>query len=119
MASTANKLQEVISDDLFPNVQHISDVKQVLEFMQPNAQPLRQEQVRAIIYLQDLGDNTDMHPNGNPYKQLIEAIKKDFRQAVANPEFFLDTIEALVPKPPKPILMTQNGEYKKLQPSKS
>ncbi len=49
--SNAEKLQNVISDNLFPEVQHISDVKQVLEVMRPNAQELQEPQVRALIYL--------------------------------------------------------------------
>lgn len=117
MSTAHNKLQEVISDDLFPNVQHVSDVKQVLEFMRPNAAPLREEQVRAILYLQELGENKLLHPSGNPYKKLIEQII-GFKEHIADPEFFLDTIEALVPKPPKPILMTNDGQLKKIQPAK-
>lgn len=113
----ADKLQQVIGDDLFPTVQNISDVKQVLDFMRPVAQPLREEQVRAILYLQELGDNRYLHPNGNPYKELIKAIR-DFRQELADPEFYIDTIEALVPKPPRPILMTGDGQFKKVQPAK-
>jgi len=115
--STANKLQEIISDDLFPNVQHVSDVKQVLEFMRPNAAPLREEQVRGILYLQSLGDNKLLHPDGNPYTKVIEKIIA-YKEQIADPEFFLDTIEALVPKPPKPILMNNDGQFKKIQPSK-
>lgn len=115
--STANKLQEVISDDLFPNVQHISDVKQVLDFMRPVAQPLREEQVRAMLYLEQLGRNRDLHPDGNPYLKIVEYIV-DYREKIADPELFLDTIEALVPKPPKPILMAGDGSFKKIQPAK-
>lgn len=117
MAVAADKLQQVIGDDLFPTVQHISDVKQVLDFMRPVAQPLREAQVRAILYLQELGNNRVMHPEGNPYEKLIKQIV-EFREAIADPEFFIDTIEALVPKPPRPILMTQDGNFKKVQPSK-
>ncbi|MCM3593647.1 hypothetical protein M4D58_23785 [Brevibacillus borstelensis] len=113
----ADKLQQVIGDDLFPNVQSISDVKQVLDFMQPVSQPLREEQVRAILYLQDLGSNQEMHPGGNPYEKLIKAIV-DYREKIADPEFYIDTIEALVPKPPRPILMTGDGNFKKVQPAK-
>lgn len=113
-----NHIQDVISDDLFPNVQNVADVKQVLGFMEGVSQPLRAEQVRAILFLHELGENKIMHPDGNPYKSLIDAIKKDFRKLVADPEFYIDTIESLVPKPPRPILMTQNGEFKKLQQAK-
>jgi hypothetical protein len=112
-----NKLQQVIGDDLFPSVQHVSDVKQVLEFMKPVSKPLREEQVRAILYLQDLGNNQELHPGGNPYKELIKMIV-DFRKDLSDPEFYIDTIEALVPKPPRPILMTGDGQFKKVQPAK-
>lgn len=115
--SNSNRLQEIISDDLFPTVQHVSDVKQVLEFMRPHAQPLREEQVRAILYLNQLGENKDLHPEGNPYKKLIDKVIS-YREIIADPEFFLDTIEALVPKPPKPILMSGDGTFKKIQPAK-
>lgn len=118
MASVnADRIQQVIGDDLFPTVSHVSDVKQVLEFMEPNAQPLRQEQLQAILYLQELGNNKTIHPDGNPYKHIIDFVIKS-KNLIADPEFFLDTIEALIPKPPKPILMSQNGEFKKIQASK-
>ncbi|MGG3873219.1 hypothetical protein [Brevibacillus laterosporus] len=113
----ATKLQDVINDTLFPTIQNIADVKQVLDFMKPVTQPLREEQVRAILYLEQLGNNKLLHPEENPYKGLIESIKK-FRQDLADPEFYIDTIEALVPKPPKPILLKDDGKYTKLQQSK-
>jgi hypothetical protein len=113
--ATADKLQQVIGDDLFPTVQNISDVKQVLDFMRPVSQPLREEQVRAILYLQELGNNRDMHPDGNPYNDLIKVIV-EYREKIADPDFYIDTIEALVPKPPRPILMTGDGQFKKINP---
>lgn len=108
-----NKLQDVIGDDLFPTVQNISDVKQVLEFIEPNAKALRETQIRAILFLNELGEDKEMHPTGNPYKGIIESIIKH-RTSVADPEVYLDTIEALIPKPPKPIIMTQNGQVQKV-----
>lgn len=113
----ADKLQQVIGDDLFPTVQNISDVKQVLDFMRPVAQPLREEQIRAILYLQELGSNRYLYPDGNPYTALIKMIV-DYRKDLADPEFYIDVIEALVPKPPRPILMTETGKFKKVQPEK-
>lgn len=115
--NSASQLQDVINDSLFPTVQNIADVKQVLDFMRPVTQPLRQEQVQAILYLRELGSNTYVHPNGNPYAELIKKIS-DFRQEIADPEFYIDTIEALVPKPPKPILMSGDGTFKKIKPEK-
>src|SRR5690625_3334382 len=42
----ADRLQSVISDDLFPQVHHISDVKQVIEEMEGLAQNLREPQMK-------------------------------------------------------------------------
>lgn len=103
------KLQSVISDDLFPQVNHVSDVKQVLEEMQGNAQNLREEQIKALLFLQGLGDNQYLHPKGSPYKKLYEYIKKEGKISVASPDYYLDTIEALIPKPPKPIVLAEKG----------
>lgn len=102
----ADKLQSVISDDLFPAVQHISDVKQVLEEMKTNAQELQSYQIRAILFLKELGKNKYLHPEGDPYKE-IEKFIMDGKVLVADPEYYLDTIEALIPKPPKPIVMAE------------
>lgn len=106
--SNAEKLQNVISDNLFPEMQHISDVKQVLEVMRPNAQELQEPQVRALIYLQKLGENTYLHGEKNPYKAVAEFIMES-KINVANPEYYLRTIEGLIPKPPKPIVMAEKG----------
>lgn len=107
--NNSEKLQSVISDDLFPQVQHISDVKQVLEEMKGNSQNLREPQLKAIILLQQLGDNKYLHPNGNPYKELIKFIYEG-KVLVADPDYYIDTIEALIPKPPKPIIMAEKME---------
>lgn len=104
----ASKLQSVISDDLFPNVQHISDVKQVLEEMTLKAQALREPQVKALLMLESMGNNRYLHDK-NPYAPIIKAITDQYKKGVANPDFYLDTIEALIPKPPKPIVMTDKG----------
>lgn len=108
--NNADKLQSVISDDLFPQVQHISDVKQVIEEMQGKSQNLREPQVKALLLLQRLGENEYLYPEKNPYEDVIKYIKKEGKQAVANPEYYLDTIEALIPKPPKPIVMAPDGK---------
>ncbi|KAF6614223.1 MULTISPECIES: hypothetical protein [Paenibacillus] len=101
----ADKIQSVINDDLFPNVQHVSDVKQVLAFMSDYAAPFSEDQVRALLLLESMGNNTRLHPEGNPYKTIIKQIKQEFKKSVARPETFLRTIEELIPKPPKPIIM--------------
>lgn len=103
--SNAEKLQSVISDDLFPNVQHVSDVKQVLEEMRGNAQELQEWQVRALILLEEMGRNTYLH-EADPYKGLREFIIAAKVQ-VADPDYFIDTIEALIPKPPKPVVLAE------------
>lgn len=101
--NNAEKLQSVISDDLFPQVQHISDVKQVLEEMRKNAQNLREPQIKAILLLKEMGENKYLHPNGNPYAALIDFIMEG-KTLVADPDYYIDTIEALIPKPPRPIV---------------
>lgn len=104
----ADKIQSAISDHLFPNVQHVSDVKQVLEFMHDVAAPLSEEQLRAIIYLEQLGNNKRLHEK-NPYEFIIKKITGEYKRHVAKTEVFLRTIEELIPKPPKPIIMADGG----------
>lgn len=106
--NNAEKLQSVISDDLFPNVQHISDVKQVLEEMTLKAQALREPQIKALLLLEAMGNNTYLHEK-NPYTPIIKQITDQYKKGVADPNFYLDTIEALIPKPPKPIIMAEKG----------
>lgn len=106
----AGKLQSVITDNLFPEVAHISDVKQVLELSKEYAQNISQEQLRAIVFLQDLGSNTYVHPKGNPYQKFIDKILDGYKTAVANPNYYLDVIEELIPKQPKPIVFAPNGK---------
>ncbi|SFT00499.1 hypothetical protein [Paenibacillus sp. 453mf] len=108
----ADKIQSVINDDLFPNVQHVSDVKQVLAFMSDYAAPFSEDQVRALILLENLGNNTRLHGAKNPYTPIIKSIKEDFKKSVARPETFLRTIEELIPKPPKPIIMADGRAVK-------
>lgn len=102
-------LQGVIGDNLFPEVQHISDVKQVLELMRAHGQNLREEQVRGLLLLEELGANKELHGDKNPYQGIIKAIKDTYKIAVVNPAYYLDTIEELIPKPPKPIILTERG----------
>ena len=102
-------LQGVIGDNLFPEVQHISDVKQVLELMRAHGQNLREEQVRGLLLLEELGANKALHGDKNPYDSIIKAIKDTYKVAVVNPAYYLDTIEELIPKPPKPIILTERG----------
>lgn len=113
MQGTENgeKLQSVISDDLFPQMQHISDVKQVIEEMKNMAQNLREPQMKAVLLLKNLGENKYLHPEGNPYKKIIDFIMEG-KVLVASPDYYLDTIEALIPKPPKPVILAEKGGKK-------
>lgn len=103
--TNADKLQSVISDDLFPHVQHISDVKQVIEVMRDKAQNLREPQLKAIIYLEEMGKNSYLHGEENPYENIIKEILTNYKIGVADPTYYLDTIAELIPKPPRPILL--------------
>lgn len=107
--SNGQLLQGAIEDSLFPEVQHISDVKQVLELQREHGQALREAQIRALILLEELGNNEVLHGSKNPYEGIIKAIKTTYKHAVVNPAYFLDTIEELIPKPPKPIILTERG----------
>ncbi|WP_445323929.1 hypothetical protein [Paenibacillus sp. FSL P2-0536] len=107
--NNADKIQSVINDDLFPTVTHVSDVKQVLEFMKDVAAPLSEEQVRAILLLESLGSNKRLHGDKNPYAGIIKSITGEFKRAVGRTETYLQTIEELIPKPPKPIIMAPDG----------
>jgi hypothetical protein len=103
--SNAEKLQSVIGDDLFPQVHNISDVKQVIEEMKGNAQSLREPQIKAMILLKQMGENTYLHEK-NPYKEVLKFVMEG-KVHVADPVYYLDTIEALIPKPPKPIVLAE------------
>src|SRR5690625_6728005 len=84
----ADKLQSVISDDLFPQVQHISDVKQVIEEMKSNAQNLREPQIKALLLLKELGSNEYLHGKNNPYDDLYKYIVESGKKDVADPEYY-------------------------------
>lgn len=109
--TNADKIQAVLSDNLFPQVTNVSDIKQVLEYMENVAQSISEEQIRAAILLETLGQNERLHPNGNPYSWIIDRIigteKKTgiWKKAVGNTSVYLDTLQELVPKPPKPIIV--------------
>lgn len=109
----AEKIQSVITDDLFPQIQHISDVKQVIEEMQSKAQNLREPQIKALLLLKQMGENKYLHPTGNPYAEIYNYITGKGKVAAASPDYYLDTIEALIPKPPKPIIMAEGKGLKK------
>lgn len=107
----ADTIQSVLSDNLFPNVQHVSDVKQVLAYIENVAQPISEAQIRAAILLQTLGSNSRLHGDKNPYEWIVEKLiaKGDaagiWKRAVAPTSVYLDTLQELIPKPPRPIVV--------------
>lgn len=107
----ADRLQTILNDDLFPKMHNVSDVKQVLEFMEHVAQPVSEAQIRAVILLESLGTNERLHGEKNPYTWLIDRlVGKDgktgiWKKAVAPTSVYLDTMEELIPKPPKPVIL--------------
>lgn len=107
--TNGQKLQSILTDTLFASPEHVSDIKQVLEIMRNKGQALREEQIQALVLLETMGENKTLHPDKNPYKGIVKAIKEEYKISVVNPSFYLDTIEELVPKPPKPIIMTERG----------
>lgn len=118
--ANSQRIQDVLSDNLFPTVQHISDVKQVLEYIENVAQPVSEDQLRAAILLEYLGSDKRLHPQGNPYAWIVERlIGKEtkgggyqtgyWKKAVAPVSVYLDTLQELIPKPPRPIVMAPKG----------
>lgn len=113
-----DKMQSIISDDLFPAMNHISDVKQVLEYMENVAQSVSEEQLRAAILLETLGQNTRFHGDKNPYLWLVERLVGTsgktgyWKKAVAQTSVYLDTLQELIPKPPRPVIVAPGGKEK-------
>lgn len=107
--NNADKIQQVINDDLFPTMQNISDVKQVLEFMQGVSQNLSEQQVKGLILLEMMGENKRLHGT-NPYKEITKSITDTYKKAVGETSVYLDTIEGLIPKPPKPIVLAEKDK---------
>jgi hypothetical protein len=106
----ADLIQNTINDDLFPSsAPVVADIKQVLAFMENVAQPISEAQLRAIILLEHLGNNKQLHDK-NPYSELIKKIQEDYKRKVAPTGVYLETIEALVPKAPKPIIMSEKAD---------
>jgi hypothetical protein len=97
-------LQSVINADLFSSTPAVADIKQVLQFMEPHAQPLSEPQIRAIVYLNWLGNRPlhkayrEANKGKHPYSDLVKWIMES-AQCAANPNVFIRVIEALVPRP--------------------
>jgi hypothetical protein len=109
--TNADDIQKAINSDLFPaSAPQVDNVKQVLAFMEDVAQPISEDQVRSIILLTELGSNERLHGTKNPYEQIIKNIANIYKKAVAPTEVYLETIERLIPKPPKPIVMAEKVE---------
>lgn len=112
----AERIQTVLSDNLFPEVNHVSDVKQVLEYMENVAQAASEEQIRAAILLETLGNNKRLHED-NPYTWIIDRLvgtkeksRPIWKKAVAPTNVYLDTLQELIPKPPRPIVVAPGKE---------
>jgi|GEM_PF-1097005 len=103
-------VQDIVGDNLFPHVAHISDVKQVIEEMTDKSQHLQQPQMRAIMLLMEMQNNEYLHGEEKPYQQYIDKLLKEFKPAAADPAFYLNLINELIPKPPKPIVVLPNGK---------
>lgn len=103
-------VQDIVGDNLFPHVAHISDVKQVIEEMTDKSQHLQQPQMRAIMLLMEMQNNEYLHGDSKPYDEYINKLIKDFKPAAADPNFYLNLINELIPKPPKPIVVLPNGK---------
>lgn len=99
-------LQQVINNDLFSSEQINPAIRQVLEFMEPHAQPLSEPQIRSIAYLNYLGgrelhaDYRKKNKGKHPYTDLVKWVMQS-AQAAASPSVFVRVIEALIPKPVK------------------
>lgn len=111
----SDKIQQILSDDLFPAMNHVSDVKQVLEYMENVAQNVSEDQLRAAILLETMGNNARLHGDKNPYEWLVirligdEKNKGIWKKAVAPTSVYLDTLQELIPKPPRPIVVAPGG----------
>lgn len=107
----ADIIQNTINEDLFPTAPPIvADIKQVLAFMENVAQPISEAQLRAILLLEHLGNNKQLHGAQNPYADIIKKLQEDYKRKVAPTGVYLETIEALIPKAPKPIIMAEKAE---------
>lgn len=100
--TSEDKLQQVLGGELFTSSPMVDGIRQVLEFMEPHAQPLSVPQLQAIAYLNYLGmrdlhrEYREAHKGKHPYSDLIKWIC-DSAVMHADPGVFLRTIEALIP----------------------
>ena len=112
-----DRLQKIISDDLFSSSPSIADIPQVLRFMEPHAQPISGAQLKAIAYLNYLGmrpmheEYRKKHNGKHPYSDLVKWII-DSAVAHSDPGVYLRTIEALIP-PDQQIQMSPAAPPKK------
>lgn len=97
-----DKLQKVINDDLFSSTPSVDGLTQVLKFMEPHAQPISGDQLKAIAFLNHLGmrglheSYREGHKNKHPYSDLVTWII-DSAVAHSDPGVYLRTIEAIIP----------------------
>lgn len=112
----AERIQSVLSDDLFPSVHHVSDVKQVLEYMENVSQNVSENQLKAAIFLEVLGNNRRLHKE-NPYRWIVDRLigldrAGPWKKAVAPVSVYLDTLQELIPKPPRPVVVAPGAAKK-------
>lgn len=113
-----DKLQSIINNDLFSSTPMVDGLKQVLQFMEPHAQPLSQEQLRAIAYLNYLGmrelhaeyrkANKGKHPYSDHVKWIMESAI-----AHADPGVFIRTIEAVIPPQQTHVIQSSERRQRK------
>ena len=113
-----DKLQSIINNDLFSSTPMVDGLKQVLQFMEPHAQPLSQEQLRAIAYMNFLGmrelhadfrkANKGKHPYSDHIKWVMESAI-----AHADPGVFIRTIEAVLPTPQTNVIQSNERKGRK------
>ncbi|WP_258109621.1 hypothetical protein [Alicyclobacillus sp. SP_1] len=111
--TSEDKLQQVINADLFSSTPSVDGLRQVLQFMEPHAQPLSTPQLQALAYLNYLGMR-DLHAEfreknkgKHPYTNLVKWIM-DSAISHADPGVFLRTIEAVLP--PSPVVTAGDGK---------
>ncbi len=111
-----DKLQSIINNDLFSGTPMVDGLKQVLQFMEPHAQPLSEPQLRAIAYLNYLGmrnlhkEYREKNKGKHPYQDHVKWIMES-AIAHADPGVFIRTIEAIIPEPQ--MHMVQSGSERK------
>lgn len=107
--SKSDAIQDIMSESLFEQNPSIADLKQIINELKDKAQNLREPQIKALLLLKNLGENTYLHDK-NPYADIIKNIEDKYKIAAAAPAYYLDAINETVPKPPKPVIVAPDGK---------